>query len=55
MKNRYGENSVIQAIDNIAEWSFTPTDVINTLEKQCQKTTKKENSDIKKEIRKLLE
>lgn len=54
MVHRYGEDAIIKAVDEISTWSFRPTALLDTLEKQCQKFTKKERNKISDEIEELL-
>lgn len=51
---KYGKDSVVRSIDDMAKWSFKPTPFINILEKQCQKNVQTNHGDIDKEIGNIL-
>jgi hypothetical protein len=54
MKKKYGEEAVEKSIDEIAAWSFQPPSLLDALEKQCQKFTKREKNKLDQEIEDLL-
>jgi len=52
---RYGETSVIAAIEKMSKWSFKIEDLMDILEKQSQKNIKRDrNSEISKRIDKAI-
>lgn len=53
MSNKYGADAVEKAIIDMSTWSFFPPNLINTLEKQCQKHVSSTSSKIQESIKNI--